>query len=165
MSAPPAAVQNGLFQPPPPQDAVAAAAGGAFVPPLPVQGAQILGLLGAQAGPAAQVGFGPQIGLGAQGQGAAQAGGGAQMPPGQVMGNGMQNALLNANYALNTASWAEQEARAATQACSDLAKAQARAERWAKDLKISQEKEKYSSPSDKKGVHYLQEEFFDLKDL
>ena len=161
MSAPPAAVQNGHFQPP--QDA--AAAGGAFVPPLPVQGAQILGLLGAQAGPGAQVGFGPQIGLGAQGQGAAQAGGGAQMPPGQVMGNGMQNALLNANYALNTASWAEQEARAATQACSDLAKAQARAERWAKDLKISQEKEKYSSPSDKKGVHYLQEEFFDLKDL
>ena len=159
MSAPPAAVQNGLFQPPPPQDAVAAAAGGAFVPPLPVQGAQIAGLLGAQAG------LGPQIGLGAHGHGAAQAGGGAQMPPGQVMGNGMQNALLNANYALNTASWAEQEARAATQACSDLAKAQARAERWAKDLKISQEKEKYSSPSDKKGVHYLQEEFFDLKDL
>ena len=152
MSAPPAAVQNGqLLPPPPPQVAVAAAAVGGFVPPLPVQGVQIGGLLGVQAG------------LG--GQGAAQAGGGAQMPPGQVLGNGMQNALLNANYALNTASWAEQEARAATQACSDLAKAQARAERWAKDLKITQEKQKYRSPSDKKGVHYLQEEFFDLKDL
>ena len=75
------------------------------------------------------------------------------------------NALLNANYAMNSAAWAEQKARLASQQCEALAKSYAKTERWSRDLRINQEKAKYKAPADKKAVEYLVEEDFDLREL
>ena len=80
-------------------------------------------------------------------------------------GPGMNNVILNNNYAVNTARWAEQQARMASQHCENLAKAHARTERWSRDLKITQEKGKFKTPADKKVIEYLTEERFDLKEL
>jgi hypothetical protein len=93
--------------------------------------------------------------------------GGMGFMPGQfaVNGHGMQNVNLNANYALNAANLAEQQARLATQNCNNLAKSFVKTERWSRDLKIVQETAKYKSPADKKAVEYLMEENFDLKEM
>lgn len=88
--------------------------------------------------------------------------GGAGGPGGQ---NVHGNALLNANYAMNSAAWAEQQARLASQQCEALAKSYAKTERWSRDLRINQEKAKYKAPADKKAVEYLVEEDFDLREL
>jgi len=88
--------------------------------------------------------------------------GGGGVPGGQD-GNG--NALMNANFAINSAAWAEQQAKLASQQCDALAKSYAKTERWSRDLKITQEKAKYKSPADKKAVEYLIEEDFDLREL
>ena len=77
----------------------------------------------------------------------------------------MQNVQFNANFALNAANLAEQQARLAMQNCNNLAKSFAKNERWSRDLKIKQEMVKYNPPGDKKGVKYLMEEQFDLKEL
>ena len=77
----------------------------------------------------------------------------------------MNNVVLNNNYAVNTARYAEQQSRMAAQHCESLAKANARTERWSRDLRITQEKAKYKTPADKKAIEYLTEERFDLKEL
>ena len=73
--------------------------------------------------------------------------------------------MLNNNFAMNRAMWAEQQAMLAMQQCEALKKAHGRAERWARDLRITQEQGKYKSPADKRPVGYLLEEQFDLKEL
>lgn len=87
------------------------------------------------------------------------------MGAGGVHGLGMQNVYANANYAVNSATWAQQQAILAVHSCEVLAKAQAKSERWAKDLKIAQVKARFENPGDKKAVEYLTEEKFDLKEM
>ena len=83
----------------------------------------------------------------------------------QGAAQGVYNAMLNNNFAMNRAMWAEQQAMLAMQQCEALKKAHGRAERWARDLRITQEQGKYKSPADKRPVGYLLEEQFDLKEL
>ena len=71
----------------------------------------------------------------------------------------------NVNLGFSAAAMAEQKASLALQTCGAVAKVQIRNERWSRDLKITQEKEKYNAPADKKAVGYLIEEKFDLKEL
>ena len=71
----------------------------------------------------------------------------------------------NVNLGFSAAAMAEQKANLALQTCGAVAKVQIRNERWSRDLKITQEKEKYKAPADKKAVGYLIEEKFDLKEL
>ena len=71
----------------------------------------------------------------------------------------------NVNLGFSAAAMAEQKANLALQTCGAVAKVQIRTERWARDLKINQEKGKYRAPADKKAVGYLIEEKFDLKEL
>ena len=98
-------------------------------------------------------GLGLPVGQGGQGQAAA------------VLGNGMNNVHMNANFAMNLAAMADHRASLAMQACGTLAKAQIKADRWSRDLKINQEKAKFKAPADKKAISYLVEEKFDLKEL
>ena len=105
--------------------------------------------------PAQPVGHGPGLPVGQGGQGQAAA----------VLGNGMNNVHMNANFAMNLAAMADHRASLAMQACGTLAKAQIKADRWSRDLKINQEKAKFKAPADKKAISYLVEEKFDLKEL
>ena len=100
----------------------------------------------------------PQGGVGGQG-----VFGGALQPP--AHGGGQQNALWHSQQAYQAAWYAEQQAKFATQRCDALSDAVVRNERWARDLKISQEKAKFRSAADRKGVAYLVEEGFDLKEM
>jgi len=84
---------------------------------------------------------------------------------GGVPGPGMQNVFANAHIVMNTATWAQQQAQIAVNSCEALAKSQAKSDRWARDLKISQVKARFDSPGDKKAVGYLTEEKFDLQEL
>ena len=77
----------------------------------------------------------------------------------------MNNVQFNANFAMNMAAIADQRAILAMQTCGTLAKAQMRADRWSRDLKINQEKAKFRAPGNKKAVSYLVEEKFYLKEL
>ena len=100
------------------------------------------------------------------GQGPGLPGGqGGQGPAAAVLGNGMNNVHMNANFAMNLAAMADHRASLAMQACGTLAKAQIKADRWSRDLKINQEKAKFRAPADKKAVSYFVEEKFDLKEL
>ena len=85
--------------------------------------------------------------------------------PAAVLGNGMNNVHLNANFAMNVAAMADQRASLAMQACGQLTKAQVKADRWSRDLQINQENAKFKAPADKKAIAYLVEEKFDLKEL
>ena len=78
---------------------------------------------------------------------------------------GGQGFYDNMNNYMNRAVVAEQQAKIAIQNCESLKGAQVRADRWAKDIKIKQEQDKYKSPADKRPVGYLMEEYFDLKEL
>ena len=69
-----------------------------------------------------------------------------------VNGNGMQNVLLNARYAMNSATMAQQQAGLAVLSCANLAKAQAKSDRWARNLEIGQVKSQFKSPADKKVI-------------
>jgi len=135
-------------------------AGGQAVPPVPAAPPQ-----GAQGGYAqgVQGAFAQGAGNFQQAQAWQQFGLGGAGGPGGHNVNG--NALLNANYALNSAAWAEAQARLASQQCEALAKSYAKTERWSRDLRINQEKAKYKAPADKKAVEYLVEEDFDLREL
>ena len=55
----------------------------------------------------------------------------------------MNNVQLDANFAMNVAAMADQRAISSLQTCGTLAKAQTRADRWSRNLKIKQEKAKY----------------------
>ena len=54
--------------------------------------------------------------------------------------------------ALQTAAMAQVQAGFAIKSCENLAKAQARADRWTRDLKIRQVKEEFKTPADKKVI-------------
>ena len=162
----------GVNQQPPPGDqqlhqGVQNAGGGQLPPPgAPVQPQQF----GGPGAPAQPPQFGGPGFVGfpqGQGFGGQVNWGGLAAMPGQyaVNGHGMQNVQFNANFALNAANLAEQQARLAMQNCNNLAKSFAKNERWSRDLKINQEMVKYKTPGDKKGVKYLMEEQFDLKEL
>ena len=69
-----------------------------------------------------------------------------------VNGNGMQNVLLNARYAMDSAAMAQQQAGLAVLSCANLAKAQAKSDRWARNLEIGQIKMQFKSPADKKVI-------------
>ena len=69
-----------------------------------------------------------------------------------INGNGMQNVLLNARYAMNSATMAQQQAGLAVLSCANLAKAQAKSDRWARNLEIGQVKSQFKSPADKKVI-------------
>ena len=69
-----------------------------------------------------------------------------------VNGNGMQNVLLNARYAMDSAAMAQQQAGLAFLSCANLAKAQAKSDRWARNLEIGQVKMQFKSPADKKVI-------------
>ena len=56
----------------------------------------------------------------------------------------------SANNALQAAAMAQAQAGFAIQSCENLAKAQARADRWTRDLKIRQVKDEFKTPADKK---------------
>ena len=57
-------------------------------------------------------------------------------------GQGAYNAILNNKFAMHRAMWAQQQAVLAMQQCEGLKKAHGRAERWSRDLRISQEQGK-----------------------
>ena len=67
----------------------------------------------------------------------------------------MNNVQLDANFAMNVAAMADQRAFLALQTCGTLAKAQMRADRWSRDLKINQEKAKYRIHAVKNPSHIL----------
>ena len=83
--------------------------------------------------------------------------------PAAVQGHGMNNVQFNANFGMNMAAIADQRAILDMQTCGTLAKAQMRADRWSRDLKINQETAKFRAPGDNKAVSYLVEEKFELK--
>lgn len=88
-----------------------------------------------------------------------------QLGAGQQLQGSVHSALWNSHYAFSSARWAESQALSATQSCAALAKSMVKNERWARDLKISQEQSKFKSPGDRKAISYLLEEQFDLKEL
>ena len=71
-----------------------------------------------------------------------------------VNGNGMQNILFNANHAMQSAAMAQQQAGLAFLSCANLAKAQAKSDRWARHLEISQVKSQFKTPADKKVIFW-----------
>ena len=60
---------------------------------------------------------------------------------------------------------AEQVATLAKNTCKELASNSAEAQKWARNLKIQQEKSKMSTPADKRSLGYILDEKFDLQDL
>ena len=83
------------------------------------------------------------------------------MVAGVPAGPGMQNVFANANFAVNQAAWAEQQARLAVHSCEALARAKAKSERWARDLKINQVKTRFDAPGDKKEDKAMPMQMFD----
>ena len=63
--------------------------------------------------------------------------------------------LQNATKALQAAAMAQHQAWLAYKGCENLAKAQARTDRWTRDLKIRQVKDEFKTPADKK-VKFLE---------
>ena len=85
---------------------------------------------------------------------------------GQQVQGSVHSALWNSQYAFNKAAkWAKTQAQLTAQSCAALSKSMVKNERWARDLKISQEQSKFKAPGDRKAVGYLLEEGFDLKVL
>ena len=164
--------QGGLFPPPVPQFQQGGQfPGGQLGGQLPggLQGGQLPGgLQGGQLPGGHQGGQLPGGFQGAQNWQPPQNLGGAAVPgfnQAAVLGHGMNNVYMNANFAVNAAMRAEHQSRLVSEHYESLAKAQARTERWSRDLKINQEIAKYKSPADKMAVGYLIEEHFDLKEL
>ena len=61
--------------------------------------------------------------------------------PAAVQGHGMNNVQFNANFGMNMAAIADQRAILDMQTCGTLAKAQMRADRWSRDLKLTRRRQ------------------------